>query len=69
MESAIQEAARRLGYETVREKQLEVITEFVSGKDVFAVLPTVYGKSLCYASLPWTLILTLCWGVNRTNAP
>lgn len=29
-----------------------VITEFVSGRDVFAALPTGYGKSLCYGCLP-----------------
>ena len=33
-------------------KQKVVITNFIMGKDVFAVLPTGYGKSLCYACLP-----------------
>ena len=33
-------------------EQLQVVVEFLSGKDVFAVLPTGFGKSLCYAVLP-----------------
>ena len=38
---------------SLREKQEEVIVKLVQGKDVFGVLPTGYGKSLCYACLPW----------------
>ena len=30
---------------------------FLSGSDVFAVLPTRFGKSLCYASLPFAFEL------------
>jgi ATP-dependent DNA helicase RecQ len=45
-------AAKCLGYDQLRDLQLEVILKFVSGKDVFAILPTGYGKSLCYACLP-----------------
>lgn len=32
--------------------QVEVVLNFVRGRDVFAVLPTGFGKSLCYTSLP-----------------
>ena len=35
-----------------KDKQKEVILNFVSGRDVFAALPTGYGKSLCYGCLP-----------------
>ena len=42
-------AVRQLGYE---EKQLEVVSGVLNGQDVFAVLPTGFGKSLCFASLP-----------------
>ena len=52
--SAAKSAAGRLGYESLRDLQLEVIIGVVSGHDVFGILPTGYGKSLCYASLPWT---------------
>jgi superfamily II DNA helicase RecQ len=36
----------------LKEKQLEAILEFLSGKDVFVCLPTGYGKSLIYGILP-----------------
>ena len=49
---AAQSAAKDLGYKYLKEKQLEVLVNFLSGNDVFAVLPTGYGKSLCYTCLP-----------------
>ena len=41
--------ARTLGYEKMKD---QVVTGILKGHDVFAVLPTCYGKSLCFASLP-----------------
>ena len=51
--SVAESAARRLGYEQLRDLQLKVhvVAEVVTGRDVFAILPG-YGKSLCYALLP-----------------
>ena len=46
-------AAKRLGYDSLKDKQMDVIISVVKGEDVFGVLPTGYGKSLCYACLPW----------------
>ncbi len=40
-----------LGYE-IKKEQLYVIVQYVLGRDVSAVLPTGYGKSLCYQALP-----------------
>ena len=38
----------RLGYARgMKEEHLEVLVAFLSGSDVFAVLPTRFGKSLC----------------------
>ena len=48
----IEAAGRRLGFMDLKTKQKETIVEFVSGKDVFVVLPTGYGKSVCYATIP-----------------
>lgn len=46
------EVALSLGYATLKEEQQKVIEKFVEGEDVFAALPTGYGKSLCYVCLP-----------------
>lgn len=54
MESKIRAAAKRLGYDNMKDLQLQVVAELVGGHDVFGILPTGYGKSLCYGCLPWT---------------
>ena len=46
-------AAKELGYDKLKELQLRVVIGFCQGRDLFAVLPTGYGKSLCYGCLPW----------------
>jgi len=46
------EASQFLGYEQMKEEQLQVVELLVSGNDVFGVLPTGFGKSyvLCMSS-------------------
>lgn len=54
LEEAANSAARKLGYPLgLKEEQLQVVVAFLLGRDVFAVLPTGFGKSLCYACLPY----------------
>ena len=48
----MEKAARILGYPSVKEKQKEAVTTFLSGRDISISLPTGYGKSFCYATLP-----------------
>jgi len=48
---SILKAADELGNPTLK---LEVVTAFVKGRDVFGILPTGFGKSLCYNCLPAT---------------
>ena len=47
-EQAVESVCAELGYTTIKDKQKEVILNFVSGRDVFAALPTV----CCWPSLP-----------------
>ena len=55
-DNAIRQACKAigasLGYQTLKKEELEVMVRFIRGEDIFAVLPTGYGKSLCYACLP-----------------
>ena len=51
----VTEVAASLGF-TLRDKQMETICAFIEGRDVFCCLPTGFGKSLCYAILPNSLI-------------
>ena len=43
---AIDKAAKHLGYDKLKELQWKVMKEVIKGNDVFAVLPTGFGKSV-----------------------
>ena len=43
-----------LGYDEMKQKQVDAVCTFLQGKDTFVSLPTGYGKSLIYAILPIT---------------
>ena len=62
--SAAMHVAKQLGYPEMKDLQVKVVVDFVCGRDVFAVLPTGYGKSLCYACLPGVFDL-----VHRNESP
>ena len=50
IKEAIKNAAKVLGYASLRPEQLQVVEKFVSGRDVFMSLPTGGGKCF-YACL------------------
>ena len=64
IERACTEAARSLGYQDLRKHQMLVVSSFLKRNDVFGVLPTGYGKSLCYAILP--LVFDRLQGTNNS---
>ena len=51
---AILEVFQKLGYDRPTQEQAQAIRSFVLGSDVFVMLPSGSGKSLCYASLPYS---------------
>ena len=53
IEGAINAAMTKLGYCSIKEKQKEAIVDFMNGNDCFVILPSGYGKSLCYGILPY----------------
>ena len=60
----VQTAAKDLRFDKVKDKQEEMIVNFLTGNDVFVVLPTGYGKSLCYICLPKAF--DLMWNTKRS---
>ena len=54
IQSAAAQSAIELGYSSLKSEQEEAVVAFVGGQDVFVSLPTGYGKTLCFAVLPWT---------------
>ena len=55
VKKAINNAERALGM-VLKNEQVEAIELFVSGKDVFVILSTGFGKSMCYACLPLVFV-------------
>ena len=56
----ISDTGNKLGFDNLKDKQVEGITSFVNGNDVFAHLPTGYGgKPICYVIMPLLSILSL----------
>ena len=53
VQQAIKTAGARMGYFTLKDEQLRIAADVLGGRDGFVCLPTGYGKSLCYAILPW----------------
>ncbi|XP_065917561.1 ATP-dependent DNA helicase Q1-like [Dysidea avara] len=51
-ERIILDVAEKMGIANLKPKQLEAISAFLSGRDVFVSLPTGYGKSIIFALLP-----------------
>ena len=64
MEEKIQKSALQLGHTALEPEQLEVVSQFIKGKDVFVVLPTGYGKTLCFGVLP--LVFNLLRSTNTS---
>ena len=48
---AIDTAAMRLGFRSLKPEQRKAIRNFMDGKDVMVVLPTGFGNSLYYVLL------------------
>ena len=46
------EVTQFMGYSYLKPKQKQSINRIVSKRNVFEIVPTRFGKSLCYTSLP-----------------
>ena len=53
LDSIILQSGQRLGYASIRLNQLNAIKSFMEGNDIFVILPTGSGKSLCFTVLPF----------------
>ena len=63
MERVLRKATERLGYKEMKPEQEKLVKEFISSRDVFGILPTGFGKSLCYGC--WCSMNYLGRRINR----
>ena len=54
MVTAASAAAEKLSYSTLKAKQMNVVMDIMSKRNVFTTLIMRCGKSLCYGHLPYT---------------
>ena len=64
---AIRSSVSALGYRELKKEQEEIILRFISGNDVFGVLPTGFGKSLCYTCLSGIFDGNTCFEESLSN--
>ena len=67
---AVQNIASKFGYTfMVKQEQVRIIEALIDGKDVFAALPTGYGKSLTFTLLPaaFEQVKFVLLGVEQTK--
>ena len=69
VKECVTDAGKELGYPKMKPEQLEVAATFIEGRDVFAVLPTGFGKSFQPMWLEWRRNLS-CWvNIHRQIIP
>ena len=56
LQSTTNNLVQALGYKSPKQKQLEVVARILNSRDVLAVLPTGYDKSLCFNCLPFLYV-------------
>ena len=67
IEEGIQHGLDKMGYQSLRDGQQEVIEAYLKGNDVFFCSPTGSGKSLCYEIAPYIFDFVL-FGKNSVRA-
>ena len=43
---------QKLGYPSLKQRTTRYYCRVLNGRDIFAILPTGFGKTLCYACIP-----------------
>ena len=57
IQACVTQVAGLLGYTSLKVEQRLCLAEFISGRDVFVVLPTGFGKTACFTTLPFAFDL------------
>ena len=55
IEKALLYAASKIGVSSLNDRQKEAVQAIVNKSDVFVCLPTGFGKSLCFQSVPFAM--------------